>query len=54
LEFEDQYGEELESEETREDEVPANYKDRQKQADGPLKKDEAVDEWMAEVGQETM
>jgi hypothetical protein len=53
LEFEDQYGEEHESEEIQEDEIPANYKDREKQADGALKKDEAADEWIAEVGQET-
>jgi hypothetical protein len=35
------------------EEIPANYKDREKQADGPLKKDEATGEWIAEVGQQT-
>jgi hypothetical protein len=53
LEFEDQYREEHKSEEIQEDEVRANYKDREKQVDGPLKKDEATDEWIEEVGQET-
>jgi hypothetical protein len=33
LESEDQYGEEHESEEIQEDEVPTNYKDREKQSD---------------------
>jgi hypothetical protein len=33
LEFDDQYGEEHESEESHENEVPANYKDREKQSD---------------------
>jgi hypothetical protein len=33
LEFQDQYEEEHKSEKIQEDEVPANYKDREKQSD---------------------
>jgi hypothetical protein len=50
LEFENQYREEHKFEEIQEDEVLTNYKDREKQVDGPLKKDEATDEWITEVG----
>jgi hypothetical protein len=45
------YGEEFNCEDTHEEEIPTNYKDREKQVDEPLKKDEVADKRITEARQ---